>query len=191
MLGQTLPGARLRDLRSVLRHLRQRPDLDAGRIALWGDALIPANPSDRDWKVPHGVAGRPATAEPLGGLLALLGGLFEEEIRAVLVHGGLGSYLSALDGPFCYVPHDAVIPGVLAVGDMSDLAAALAPRPLRMEAMVDGLNRALSAAALDATFAPARTAYRAAEAHQQFVLRSQEASLLEAADWLATQIKRD
>jgi hypothetical protein len=191
MLGETLVGARLRDLRSVLRHLRQRPQLDPNRIALWGDALTPPNPNDRDWKVPHGAANRPATAEPLGGLLALLGALFEEEIGAVLVHGGMDGYLSAFEGPFCYLPHDAVIPGVLTVGDVSDLAASLAPRPLRMQALVNGLNRAVSAATLEENYAPAQSAYRSAKAPDRLVLRSQDAPLSEAVDWLADQIKRD
>ena len=46
MLGQTLVGSRLRDVRSVLRHLRTRADLDAGRVAVWGDSFAPANPAD-------------------------------------------------------------------------------------------------------------------------------------------------
>ena len=53
----------------------------------------------------------PDQAEPLGGLLALLGGLFEDDVRAVAVRGGLVSYASLLDSPFFYVPHDAVVPG--------------------------------------------------------------------------------
>src|SRR5262245_16648591 len=44
MLGQTLLGARLRDLRSVLRHLRARDDVDGRRIALWGDSFAAVNP---------------------------------------------------------------------------------------------------------------------------------------------------
>src|SRR5206468_3635026 len=43
MLGQTLLGSRLRDLRSVLRYLRSRSDLDAHRLALWGDSFAPTN----------------------------------------------------------------------------------------------------------------------------------------------------
>ena len=46
-------------------------------------------------------------AEPLGGLLALFGALFEDDVRAVSVHGGLAGYESLLLSPFCYVPHDA------------------------------------------------------------------------------------
>src|SRR5205807_8420580 len=39
MLGQTPVGARLRDLRSVLKYLRGRKDIGAERIALGGDSL--------------------------------------------------------------------------------------------------------------------------------------------------------
>src|SRR5262249_22143587 len=144
MLGQSLLGGRLRDLRSVLLHLRKRADVDGGRIALWGESFAPVNPPDRDLMVPHTAARRPDQSEPLGGLLALLGALFEEDVRAVYARGGLSDYASALEGPFCYLPHDAVVPGVLATGDLCDVAAALAPRPVCLEGLVDGLNRAVS-----------------------------------------------
>src|SRR5439155_15344338 len=52
MLGQTLVGSRLRDLRAVLKRLRGSKDIGAERMALWGDSLAPANPADRDLKVP-------------------------------------------------------------------------------------------------------------------------------------------
>src|SRR5262249_12317109 len=35
MLGQTLLGARLRDLRAVLRYLRSRPEVEPPRVGLW------------------------------------------------------------------------------------------------------------------------------------------------------------
>ena len=41
MLGETMVGARLRDLRSVLHYLRTRRDLDARRLAVWGDSFRP------------------------------------------------------------------------------------------------------------------------------------------------------
>jgi hypothetical protein len=52
LLGQTLLGSQLRDVRSVLRHLRSRGDLDARRVALWGDSCLPPNPNGRDLAVP-------------------------------------------------------------------------------------------------------------------------------------------
>src|SRR5262249_59176635 len=45
MLGRTMLGLRLRDLRSVLEHLRSRPDVDGKPVALWGDSVAPANPA--------------------------------------------------------------------------------------------------------------------------------------------------
>ena len=51
---------------------------------------------------------------------------------------------SLLQSPFYYVPHDALIPGALTAGDLCDVAAALAPRPLRMEGLDDGLDRVVA-----------------------------------------------
>src|SRR5262249_32786664 len=158
LLGQTLVGTRLRDLRSVLRYLRTRADLAPGRVALWGDSLAPPNPKDRNLAVPLEVDPFPDQAEPLGGLLALFGALYEDDVRVVYAHGGLVSYRSLLQSPFCYVPHDALIPAVLTVGDLPDVAAALAPRPLRLEGMVDGLNRRVPAEEQGKQFALVRAA---------------------------------
>ena len=142
MLGQTLLGSRLRDLRSVLRYLRTRPDLDPARFALWGDSFAPVNPPDlRDPLLGEGEP--PNQSEPLGGLLALLGALYEEGIAVVAARNTLPGYLSVLADAYCYVPHDAIVPGALTAGDLCDIAAALAPRPLRIEGLVDGRNRRL------------------------------------------------
>ncbi len=56
--------------------------------------------------IPYTAAKRPTLSEPLGGLLALLGGLYEDDVRAVLIRGGLSDYQSLLDSPFTYVPFD-------------------------------------------------------------------------------------
>ena len=189
MLGETMVGARLRDLRCVLRYIRQRPELDGKRIALWGDSFTEPHPADRKLQVPHGVDQRPEPSEPLGGLLALLGGLFEQDIRAVYARGGLSDYASLLHGPFCYVPHDVVVPGALTVGDLTDVAAALAPRALRLERLVDGLNRPVSVEELEQTYAPVRTAYAEARAQGRFLLGAKASSSAEVAGWLATHLR--
>lgn len=141
MLGRTLVGLRVRDLRSVLGYLRQGQGIDPGRIALWGDSWAPSNPPDRRLDVPLDAEDPPALAEPMGGLVALLCGFLEEGVRAVAIRGGLSGYRSMLETPFCYVPYDAMVPGALTAGDLPDIAKALAPRSFRMEEMVDGLNR--------------------------------------------------
>jgi hypothetical protein len=43
MLGETILGGRLRDLRGVVHYLRTRRDLDARRLAVWGDSLTLPN----------------------------------------------------------------------------------------------------------------------------------------------------
>lgn len=188
MLGRPLLGARLRDVRSVLRHLRQRPDLDGKRIALWGDSVAAVNAPTLDLRVPHGVDNRPAQSEPLGGLLALLAALFDDDIQTVASHGGLSGYQALLNSSFTYMPHDAVVPGALTAGDLCDVAAALAPRAVRMEGMVDGVNRRVPADTLAKTYEPTTAAYRAAGALDKLRIAStpEEKTL---ARWLTEHVK--
>jgi hypothetical protein len=159
LFGESLLGQRLRDLRSVLAYLRTRPDIDSRRMALWGDSFAPTNSAKTTFKVPHGVDGWPVHAEPLGGLLGLLGALYEADVRAVFVSGGLTGYQSVLTHFAVLVPHDACVPGALTAGDLCDLAGALAPRSLHLERMVDHLNRLVSTDELRRTYAPAIKAY--------------------------------
>jgi hypothetical protein len=160
MLGGTLLGARLRDLRSVLGYLRTRRDAGA-RVALWGDSFAPTNPPGFEDPQMNG-DGQPAQSEPLGGLLALFGALYEEAVCAVAARGTLAGYQALLRDRFCYVPHDAVVPGALTAGDLCDVAGALAPRPLRLEGLVDGRNCPMPEPEFQRLFEPARRAYGAA-----------------------------
>jgi hypothetical protein len=187
MLGQTLLGARLRDLRVVIRYLRSRADLDGARIALWGDSLAPVNAADSKLAVPWDAEKLPHQAEPLGPLLALLGGLWEDDIRAVALNGGLASYRSLLESQFCFVPHDVVVPGVLAVSDLADVAAALAPRPLRLSNLVDGHNRRVAAKDLAVIFAVTQAAYQNAKAAERLRLDEDERPGIAA--WLLTRLQ--
>jgi hypothetical protein len=190
MLGQTLVGARLRDVRAVLRYLRGRKDIDAGRVALWGESFAPVNPPERNLAVPLDAEPAPDLAEPLGGLLALFGALFEDDIRAVCVHGGLAGYETMLRSPFVYLPADSVVPGALTAGDLSDVTAALAPRPVRLTGLVDGLNHTLPREALGQTYEPARTAYRSAGAAKQLRIEAASPAEEPAWRWLLDQLRR-
>ena len=161
LFGETLLGQRLRDLRSVMAYLRTLPDVDAKRIALWGDSFAFQNSDKTTFQVPHGESGWPVHGEPLGGLLGLFGALYEDDVHAVFVAGGLTSYHSVLSHYAVLIPHDTAVPGALTAGDLSDLAGALAPRPLRFEAMVDHMNRTVSMADLQKAYAPAVAGYAA------------------------------
>ncbi|HTU16936.1 MAG TPA: dienelactone hydrolase family protein [Gemmataceae bacterium] len=188
LLGQTLLGSRLRDVRSALRYLRGRGDLDARHLALWGDSFAPVNPKDRNLAVPLEVDPFPNVAEPLGGLLALFGALFEDDVRAVHVRGGLASYDSLLHSPFCYVPHDALVPGALTAGDLSDVAAALAPRPLRLQGLVDGLNHEVSAETAAKIYEPARNAYRSRKVGAYLQVAGDKREAESAGHWLLRRL---
>jgi dienelactone hydrolase len=188
MLGETLVGGRLRDLRTVLAWLRTRKDLDSERMALWGDSLAPVNPPGTSYRLPRDDdAALPTRPEPLGGLLALLGGLYEEEVTAVYVRGGLSSFRSVLNSHLVLLPHDALVPGALTTGDLSDLAASLAPRPLRLDGLVDGLNRRADEKQVEEIYRPAVAAYGAARARAAISLRVSPSS---PASWLVAQIQR-
>lgn len=186
LLGQTLVGSRLRDLRAVVRYLRSRADLDTGQLALWGESLAPVNANDTPVAVPYDAEPQPHLAEPLGGLLALFGALYEPDVRGVLVRGGLVSYASVLASPFCHVPHDALVPGALQQGDLGDVIAGLAPRPVRLDTLVTGLNQPATAEAMQAALAPARTAYEALQAGKR--LQTEDAARAPAA-WLAEVLR--
>jgi cephalosporin-C deacetylase-like acetyl esterase len=188
MLGGTMVGARLRDLRSVLQYLRGRNEVDAERIALWGDSFAAVNPPGTDFKVPRRVDGRPKLSEPLGGLLALLGGLYEEQLAAVYVRGGLSDFQSVLSSQFVWIPHDVVIPAVLTTGDLPELAAALAPRPLRLDDLVDGKNRGRGAQSARTVYQPAIESYRQADAAQRISIDPPTAT--SPAAWLLENLRR-
>ena len=176
----------MRDLRSVIRYLTTRDDINASRLAIWGDSFSPANSSEFV-DPPLSTALPPLQAEPAGAILAILASLFEDNVTAVLGRGCLTSYAAILDAPAFYVPHDAIVPGALEVADLPDLAAALAPVPLRLEAFVDSRNRPAGADAVTAAFAPVRQSYAALPG----VLLLSVAQQPDAGTWLGQMLVGD
>jgi hypothetical protein len=169
MLGGTMLGAQLRDLRGVLAWLRKREDLAARQLGLWGDSLTQPNPPETNFRIPRDQDDAlPRSPEPLGGLLVLLAALYEDDVHAVYVRGGLASFESVLAQHLALIPHDAVVPGALTLGDVCDLITVLAPLRVRIEGMVDGWNRTLSASDLAGAYSSAAAGYRACGAAGQF-----------------------
>jgi hypothetical protein len=183
MLGSTMVGARLRDLRGVLAWLRTCEMLDAQRLAVWGDSPAKVNSAETRIRMPHRIDGQPNQSEPLGGLLAMLLALYEDDVRAVYASGGLCDFRSVLGSQFVLIPHDVVIPGVAATCDLPDLAAALAPLPLRLEATVDENNRPQSPEATAKCYRATTAAYAAAA--EKFQISEPRTS----AAWLLSALK--
>ena len=144
MLGETLPGAQLKDLRTVLRYLASRPDIDPRRIAVWGNSFAETNAAEFQFDQSEMQELGPFAqyqAEPLGALLALLAGLYEDRVAAVAARGGLVSFRSVLEDRFAHIPQDVIVPGILKVADIPDIVKALNPRRVLLDRVVDGRNR--------------------------------------------------
>jgi hypothetical protein len=122
--------------------------------------------------------------EPLGGLLALLGGLYEPNVRAIAVRNGLASYASILDDAFAYIPADITVPGFLEAGDIADVEASLAPKPVLLENMIDAKNRLVSPTDLRQQLDPLYRAYREVPAN----LTIQGSKPLSIAEWLVAHL---
>ena len=127
----------------MLAYLEQRLDLGAKRLALWGESLMALNGAlVRDelpwWQVGPQIQHQ---GEPQGGLLAILGALYDPNVRAIAVRNGLANYSSILDDSFVYVPADITVPGFLEAGDIADVEAALAPKPMLLKDLIEGKNR--------------------------------------------------
>jgi hypothetical protein len=140
ILGRTVLGNQLRDLRTVIRWLQnRRPDLDGKRVGVWGESFTRVNEKETP-PAPLDAPDPPVIAEPGAAHLAYLAGLFEDNVRTILARGGLSGYGSLLESPYVYVPHDVVVPGIRLVADWS--MPFMGPDKLgAYEATVDGRNR--------------------------------------------------
>ena len=144
MLGHTLLGGQLRDLRAAWRHLAASREVDRTKMRVVGDSPVAPLPQQTKFSYPRRIDGQPPECWPQGALLALLLALFEEDVTAVEGVGGLVAFRSVLDSQFVQVPHACIVPGLLRECDVSDLIAALAPREVTLRRPVDGTGRAIS-----------------------------------------------
>ena len=189
MLGETLIGRRLKDLRTVLAYLEQRPDLDPKRLALWGESLMPVNGPQLVldelplWQVGPQIQQQ---GEPLGGLLAILGALYDPNVRAIAVRNGLASFGSILDDAFVYIPADVIVPGFLEVGDLADVEASLSPTPMLMENLIDAKDRVVPERDLRSQLQPLYDAYSKALANLS--VRSGEDDS-QVGEWLVSHLE--
>jgi hypothetical protein len=165
--------------------LQQLPSLGPKlKVALWGDSFSTPNEPKANLTVPYDVDPYPKLGEPLGGLLALLAPLVSDApIEGAYIHGGLVSYRSLLGSPFLYLPHDVVEPGFLAKMDLDEVARRFAPHHLKMEGLIDGLNRTVDQSTMQTSFSRTTEGYK--KYADRLQLGVQGSTDAEVADWFA------
>src|SRR5262245_16833280 len=184
MVGRPLLGQRWLDLRIVISLAGNMGELDDDRFAIWGESMAAANGPGDSTMVPHDLE-QPKHAEPIGATLSSLAGA-ESLARAVVARGGLVSYRSVLDSPFVHVPHDALPVNVFRAGNLPDVWAHLAPKPLRLEGLVDGTNRRVTGERLEKALMPVTEAYKKGG----LVVKEDYTPDAELAKWIVEQLKR-
>jgi cephalosporin-C deacetylase-like acetyl esterase len=185
MLGKPLLGMRFDDLITLWKASVRDVGVDPEQVALWGDSLAAPNSDLRSIAVPYDLE-QPHLARPLGATLASLLPLGKADVKAVVARGGLVSYRSVLDSPFVHVPHDAVPIRVFRAGDLPDIWAHLAPKPLRLERLVDGTNRRVTGERLAKTLEPVTEAYKKGG----LVVKEDYTPDAELAKWIVEQLKK-
>ena len=98
--------------------------------------------------------------------------VLDPDIIEVTLEGMVVSWSSVARTPVTKGQLSNVVPGALKVYDLPDLAAALAPRPLTIRRPVDAAGKPVSQEELEATYAQARAAYKAAGAEKNLVLEA-------------------
>jgi dienelactone hydrolase len=106
MLGTTLLGQRVLDLVGLVDALADHPAVDARRIGIFG------------------ISG--------GATASLMAAILEERIEAAVLSGYVSSFRESVLGMHHCVCN--LVPGLVLDLEMADLASALAPRPLLLEA---------------------------------------------------------
>jgi hypothetical protein len=90
-----------------------------------------------------------------------------------------------LQDRYCYVPLDAIVPGILESADIADVVAALAPRAVLLLGSVDGKNRTVGAGGAAKELRATLTAYRGAPS--RLIIRDHAAEP-ELAAWIAASV---
>src|SRR5439155_2015238 len=139
-LNRPLLGQRVRDLLSVIDKVRE----ECGDIAL--------------------------VARGITGPIALHATALDPRIQSVRVEHSLVSWMSVAETPLTYNQLSSVVPGVLKVYDLPELAATLAPRRLEIVAPQAPAGGPVGLSELEKTYAACRDAYRREGAEQRLII---------------------
>jgi pimeloyl-ACP methyl ester carboxylesterase len=104
------------------------------------------------------------------GPAALHAAALEPRVKRLTLEGALVSWSAVVRTPVSHDQLTNVVPAALAVYDLPDLAALLAPRPLMIRRPADPTGKPLNRGAADDTYKPVRAAYARAQAEKQLVV---------------------
>lgn len=104
------------------------------------------------------------------GVVALHAAALDPRIQSVTLEGSLLSWTSVVETPISQGQLANVVPGVLGVYDLPDLARAVAPRPLTIRSPVDAAGKPVSKEVLERAFAEAQKVYAEQKASNKLTL---------------------
>lgn len=106
------------------------------------------------------------------GPIALHAAALSPHIKQVTIERSLVSWSAVVRTPISHNQLTNVVPGALQRYDLSDLAAAIAPRPLTIRSAVDPVTRPVSLTELENAYAVCKTAYTRLNAENQLQLQA-------------------
>jgi hypothetical protein len=108
------------------------------------------------------------------GPVALHAAALDRRVESLTLERSLVSWMNVVQNPVSINQLTNVVPGVLRAYDLPDLAAAVAPRSLRIINPVDGQRRPVSQAELESSYASCREMFAAAGAKDKLVLQAEK-----------------
>ncbi len=114
-------------------------------------------------------------ADGLTGPIALHAAALDPSIRQVTLDRALVSWTNVAHTPVTLNQLSNVVPNVLTVYDLPELAATLAPRSLRIRASLDAAGRAVTQAELETAYRVCREAFASQGAAKRLTLHAAEA----------------
>jgi dienelactone hydrolase len=136
LIGKPLVGMQTFDVLRAFDYLASLPQVDAARVSISG-------------------AGDGAT-------VALYAGALEPRVASVTAANGLASYMTAVRAETHKGLIGIVVPGVLREFDLPDVAAAIAPRPLKLVGTLDATGSPLASADIAEMYKTAKQRYETA-----------------------------
>ncbi|HEY7428512.1 MAG TPA: acetylxylan esterase [Gemmataceae bacterium] len=108
------------------------------------------------------------------GPAALHAAALEPRIKRLTLADALVSWSAVVRTPISHNQLTNVVPGALAVYDLPDLAASMAPRPLTIRKPADPTGKPLAQATADDAYRAVRAAYAKARVEKQLVIAAEE-----------------